>query len=236
MGQCTDLRKNGDLEDERHEEERLAKPPDKQKIPADTRSTATPVSKDSAADKVSVDPVQRRSKDLKRGWPTEAALDKESVVDRVLVVPPDPPVFQRRRPSEEERSVKPPDKKQSSEDSLLAYPTASNDPTVGIIFNDPPNFVDKSLTTFRHRDPAQIPTDSSDDTGNQKQKRKEEKILPGEFALASHCSLPLTGTTWADWVKRLTSLSPMIILARTLPSSFLRYSWNNCRLVERLVP
>ncbi|KAG6072824.1 hypothetical protein E4U15_006747, partial [Claviceps sp. LM218 group G6] len=84
----------------------------------------------------------------------------------------------------EERSVKPPDKKQSSEDSLLAYPTASNDPTVGIIFNDPPNFVDKSLTTFRHRDPAQIPTDSSDDTGNQKQKRKEEKILPGEFALA----------------------------------------------------
>ncbi|KAG6300207.1 hypothetical protein E4U45_004098 [Claviceps purpurea] len=92
MGRCTDLRNNGDLDNERHEQERLAEPRHRQKIPADTRSTAPPVGKDSAADKVSADPVQRRSKDLKRGCPTEAALDKDSVVGRALymqrLVPP----------------------------------------------------------------------------------------------------------------------------------------------------
>ncbi|KAG6225442.1 hypothetical protein E4U34_007919 [Claviceps purpurea] len=80
MGRCADLRNNGDLDNERHEQERLAEPPHRQDIPADTRSKAPPVGKDSAADKVSADPVQRRSKDLKRGCPTEAALDKDSVV------------------------------------------------------------------------------------------------------------------------------------------------------------
>ncbi|KAG6151486.1 hypothetical protein E4U51_000673, partial [Claviceps purpurea] len=92
MGRCTDLRNNGDLDNERHEQKRLAEPPHRQKIPADTRSKAPPVGKDSAADKVSADPVQRRSKDLKRGCPTEAALDKDSVVGRALymqrLVPP----------------------------------------------------------------------------------------------------------------------------------------------------
>ncbi|CCE33423.1 uncharacterized protein CPUR_07347 [Claviceps purpurea 20.1] len=92
MGRCTDLRNNGDLDNERHEQERLAEPRHRQKIPADTRSKAPPVGKDSAADKVSADPVQRRSKDLKRGCPTEAALDKDSVVGRALymqrLVPP----------------------------------------------------------------------------------------------------------------------------------------------------
>ncbi|KAG6319680.1 hypothetical protein E4U44_006759 [Claviceps purpurea] len=92
MGRCTDLRNNGDLDNERHEQERLAEPRHRQKIPADTRSKALPVGKDSAADKVSADPVQRRSKDLKRGCPTEAALDKDSVVGRALymqrLVPP----------------------------------------------------------------------------------------------------------------------------------------------------
>ncbi|KAG6135104.1 hypothetical protein E4U38_002000, partial [Claviceps purpurea] len=42
MGRCTDLRQNGDADGERHEEKRLAEPPDRQKIPADTRSTAAP--------------------------------------------------------------------------------------------------------------------------------------------------------------------------------------------------
>ncbi|KAG6126711.1 hypothetical protein E4U38_006796 [Claviceps purpurea] len=92
MGRYTDLRNNGDLDNERHEQERLAEPPYRQKIPADTRSKAPPVGKESAADKVSADPVQRRSKDLKRGCPTEAALDKDSVVGRALymqrLVPP----------------------------------------------------------------------------------------------------------------------------------------------------
>ncbi|KAG6293901.1 hypothetical protein E4U46_007028 [Claviceps purpurea] len=92
MERCTDLRNNGDLDNERHEQERLAEPPHRQKIPADTRSKAPPVGKDSAADKVSADPVQRKSKDLKRGCPTEAALDKDSVVGRALymqrLVPP----------------------------------------------------------------------------------------------------------------------------------------------------
>ncbi|KAG5985778.1 hypothetical protein E4U52_000961 [Claviceps spartinae] len=236
MGKYTSLRKNDDLDEERHEKKRLAEPPDSQKIPADTRSTATPVSKDSAADKVGADPVQRRSKDLKRGCPTETALDKESVVDRVHVVPPDPPDLQRRRPSEEERSAKPPDKKQGSEDSLLAYPTAINDPAVGVILNDPPNFVDKSLTTFRHRDPAQIPTDSSDGTGNQEQEIKEEKTLRGDCNFVRHCSLSSTGTTWTDRAERLTPPSLTMTLTRALWSPFLRYSWNNCRLVERLVP
>ncbi|KAG6202086.1 hypothetical protein E4U35_005482 [Claviceps purpurea] len=230
MGKCTNLRKNNDLDEERHEEKRLAEPPDRQ---TDTRSTAAPVSKDSAADKVGADPVQRRSKDLKRGCPTEDALDKDSVVDRVLVVPPDPPDLQRRRPSEEERSAKPPDKKKSSGDSLLAYPTTSNDPAVGIIFNDPPNFVDKSPTTFRHRDPAQTPTDSSDGTGNQEQEIKEEKTLRGDCNFVCHRSLPSTGMTWTDRAERLT---PPFLLTRALWSHFLRYSWNNYRLVERLVP
>ncbi|KAG6104943.1 hypothetical protein E4U14_005398 [Claviceps sp. LM454 group G7] len=92
---------------------------------------------------------------------------------------------------EEKRSAKPPEKKQGSEDSLLAYPTAINDPAVGVILNDPPNFVDKSLTTFRHRDPAQIPTDSSDGTGNQEQEIKEEKTLRGDcnFVLLEQLSI-----------------------------------------------
>ncbi|KAG6277361.1 hypothetical protein E4U46_001038, partial [Claviceps purpurea] len=102
MGRCTDLRQNGDVDDERREEERLAEPPDRQKIQADTRSIIPPVGKDPAAGKVSADPVQTRSKDLKRGCPTEAALDKDSVVDRALVVLPDPPDLQRRRSSDGE--------------------------------------------------------------------------------------------------------------------------------------
>ncbi|KAG6100922.1 hypothetical protein E4U14_006959, partial [Claviceps sp. LM454 group G7] len=208
--------KGSSLEDELHEEERLAEPPDRQKIPADTRSTATPVGEYSAAGKVSANPVQRRSRDLKRGYPTEAALDKDSVVDRVLVVPLDPPDLQRRRPSEDERSAKPPDKSPSSEDSLLACTTASNDPAVGIILNDPSEFVERSPTTFRHRDPAQTPTDSSDGTGNQEQERKEEKTLRGDCNFVCHPSLPSTGMTWTDRAKRLTPPSLKMTLTRAL--------------------
>ncbi|CCE28861.1 uncharacterized protein CPUR_02551 [Claviceps purpurea 20.1] len=294
MGRCTDLRKNGDLDDERHEEERLAEPPDRQKIPADTRSTATPVSKDSAADKVSANPVQRRSKGIKRGFPTEAALDKDSVVDRVLVVPPDPPDLQRRRPSEGERSAKSPDDTTSPEDTLPADPVVCKDLVAGVALYDSPHgskdhgeertvkppdkerrvvdavtndsdsrisradhifdevsegsfekplhngfplhskvSCDENHTTFRHRDPARTPTDPPDGTGPQKQERKEEKTLPGEFALTGHCSLPSTGMTWTDRTERLT---PPFPLTRALWSHFLRYSWNNYRLVERLVP
>ncbi|KAG6093047.1 hypothetical protein E4U14_000472, partial [Claviceps sp. LM454 group G7] len=247
MGKCTNLRENGVLDDERHEEKRLAEPPDRQKIPADTRSTATPVGKDSAAGKVSADPIERRSKDLKRGCPTEAALDKDSVVDRVLVVPPDPPDLQRRRPSEGERPAKSLDDKTSPEDTLPADPVSarilslaspsmtplmeaktmgknvlsshqtrkgeslmpslsSNDSDSRIScadrifdevsegsFEEPLNndfpvhskvSCDENHTTSRHRDPARTPVDPPDGTGPQKQKRKEEKILPGEFALA----------------------------------------------------
>ncbi|KAG6097188.1 hypothetical protein E4U14_007757 [Claviceps sp. LM454 group G7] len=150
MGRCTDLRKNGDLDDERHKEERLAEPPDRQKIPADTRSTGTPVSKDSAADKVSADPVQRRSKGLKRGCPTEAALDcygstplrilhTYSVVDRAPVVLPDPPDLQRRRSSEGERPAKSPDDKPSPEDTLPADPVVCKDLVAGVALYDPPH-------------------------------------------------------------------------------------------------
>ncbi|KAG6299029.1 hypothetical protein E4U44_000909 [Claviceps purpurea] len=293
MGRCTDLRENGDLDDERREEERLAEPPDRQQIPADTRSIISPVGKDPAAGKVSADPVQTRSKDLTRGCPTEAALDKDSVVDRALVVLPDPPDLQRRRPSDGERPAKSPDDKDSRENTLPSDTAVSKDLVAGVALNDPPhgskdhgeertvnpdkerrvvdaftydsdsrisradhisdevskvsfeeplnNGVpvhssvsrDENHTTFRHRDPARTPTDPPDGTGPQKQERKEEKTLPGEFALTGHCSLPSTGMTWTDQAERLT---PPFLLTRALWSQFLRYSWNNYRLVERLVP
>ncbi|KAG6281586.1 hypothetical protein E4U46_000265 [Claviceps purpurea] len=137
MGRCTDLRQNGDADGERHEKGRLAEPPDRQKIPADTRSTAPPVDKDPDADKVSVDPVQRISKDLKRGCPTEAAFDKDSVVDRALVVLPDPPDLQRRRSSDGERPAKSPDDKDSPENTLPSDPAVSKDLVAGVALNDP---------------------------------------------------------------------------------------------------
>ncbi|KAG6106349.1 hypothetical protein E4U14_004643 [Claviceps sp. LM454 group G7] len=297
MGRCTNLRKNDNLDEERYEEKRLAEPPDRQKISADTRSTATPVSKDSAADKVSANPVQRRSKNLQRGCPTEAALDKDSVVDRALVVLPDPPDFQRRRSSEGERPAKSPGNKPSPEDTLPAYPAVCKDLVAGVALYDLPHgskdhgdertvkppdkgrkvvdavtndsdsrmnradhifdevsevsfeeplnndfpvhskaSCDENHTTSRHRDPTRTPADPPDGTGPQKQKRKEEKILPGEFALASHCSLPSTGTTWTDRAERLTPPSLTMTLTRATWSPFPRHSWNNCRLVERLVP
>ncbi|KAG6235169.1 hypothetical protein E4U23_000816, partial [Claviceps purpurea] len=122
MGRYTDLRQDGDADGERHEKGRLAEPPDRQKIPADTRSIIPPVGKDPAAGKVSANPVQMRSKDLKRGCPTEAALDKDSVVDRALVVLPDPPDLQRRRSSDGERPAKSPDDKDSPENTLPSDP------------------------------------------------------------------------------------------------------------------
>ncbi|KAG6305933.1 hypothetical protein E4U45_008025 [Claviceps purpurea] len=294
MGRCTDLRENGDLDDERHEEERLAEPPDRQKIPADTRSIVPPVGKDPAAGKVSADPAQRRPKVLKRGCPTEAALDEDSVVDQTLVVLPDPPNLQRRRSSGGERPAKSLDDEYSPENTLPADPAVSKDLVAGVALNDPPhgsknhgeertvnppdkerrvvdaitndsdsrisradhifdevpevsfeeplnNGVpvhssvsrDENHTTFRHRDPARTPTDPPDGTGPQKQERKEEKTLPGEFALTGHCSLPSTGMTWTDRAERLT---PPFLLTRALWPHFLRCSWNNYRLVERLVP
>ncbi|KAG5969191.1 hypothetical protein E4U57_000057 [Claviceps arundinis] len=139
MGRCTDLRESGDLDDERHEEERLAEPPDRQKIPADTRSIAPPVSKDSAAGKVSADPVQRRSKDLKHGCPTEAALDKDSVVDRALVVHPDSPDLQRRRSLDGQRPAKSPDEETSPEDILPADPAVCKDLVAGVALYDSPH-------------------------------------------------------------------------------------------------
>ncbi|KAG5946612.1 hypothetical protein E4U59_003514 [Claviceps monticola] len=136
---CTDLRKNGHLDDERHEEERLAEPPDRQKIPADSyslHSPSPPVGKDSVADKISADSVQRRSKDLKRGCPTDAALDKDSDVDRALVVVPDPPDLQRRRSSDGERPAKSPDDTDSPENMIPADSAVSKDFVAGVALNN----------------------------------------------------------------------------------------------------
>ncbi|KAG6046262.1 hypothetical protein E4U39_001496 [Claviceps sp. Clav50 group G5] len=100
---------------------------------------APPVGKDSAAGKVSADPVQRGSKDLKRGCPTEAALDKGSVVDRAPVVLPDPPDLQRRRPSDGQRPAKSPDDETSPEDTLPADPAVCKDLVAGVALYDPPH-------------------------------------------------------------------------------------------------
>ncbi|KAG6044859.1 hypothetical protein E4U39_002926 [Claviceps sp. Clav50 group G5] len=110
--------------------------------PVSALPESPPVGKDSAAGKVSADPVQRRLKDLKRGCPTEAALDKDSVVDRALVVLPDPPDLQKRRPSDGERPAKSPDDKGSPENSFHADPAVSKDLVAGVILNDPPESVD----------------------------------------------------------------------------------------------
>ncbi|KAG5935512.1 hypothetical protein E4U60_003131 [Claviceps pazoutovae] len=109
-GRCTDLRKNGDLDDECHREERLAEPPERQKIPADARATVPPVGKD-------------------------PAVDKDSVVDRALVVLPDPPDLQRRSSSDGEGPAKSPDEKGSPENSLHADPAVSKDLAVGVVLH-----------------------------------------------------------------------------------------------------
>ncbi|KAG6025544.1 hypothetical protein E4U19_003116 [Claviceps sp. Clav32 group G5] len=72
----------------------------------------------------------------------EAALDKDSVVDRALVVLPDPPDLQKRRPSDGERPAKSPDDKSSPENSFHADPAVSKDLVAGVILNDPPESVD----------------------------------------------------------------------------------------------
>ncbi|KAG5921207.1 hypothetical protein E4U61_007061 [Claviceps capensis] len=177
----------------------------------------------------------------------DPAVSKDSVAGVALNYPP-----HGSKDHGEERTVNPPDKERrvvdavaNDSDSRISRADHIFDEVSKISFEEPLNngfpvhskvSCDENHTKFRHRDPARTPTDPPDGTGPQKQERKEEKTLPGEFALAGHCSLPSTGTTWTDWAKRLTSTSPMIILARTLPPPFLRYSWSNCRFVERLVP